>query len=75
MIHSINDATTLRAFNMLNAEELKPARDFIRQEFQRTLDILVTAPADQIGQLQGRARALRDILEVVGNAATKLGGA
>jgi hypothetical protein len=72
MIHSIKAPAVLRAFHAMNAQELSPARDFLRDELQKTLDVLVTAPADQVPQLQGRARVLRDILETVAKAADVL---
>lgn len=58
----------------MNAPEVSPARDYLSDELDRTLDALVTAEADRVPQLQGRARALREILEVVGKAASKFGG-
>lgn len=74
MIHSVRDQRALRAFHMMNAPELSPARDHLADELHRTLDALVTADADHVPQLQGRAKVLREILELVREASAKCGG-
>lgn len=66
------DSRTLRSALRLHQPEGYPLLEFLRARYKKSRDDLVSCPCDMLTSKQGYAKALRDLLEVVDQAASVL---
>lgn len=66
------DKKVYEAALKMRSPEMAPLLDWLRGEFQETLEKLVTAPKENVPVLQGEGRKLKEILDLVEGAPAAL---